>query len=239
MELFIFFILVLAVALGFFIQVVFGFAGSLVAIPILLLVMPLQEAVALTGLLLFAFSLITVPKYWKDIDKHIVLELSVGTVLGMPIGIYWLRFANPLLLQKGLGALIIVYIIHHYWKQRKVKFFAKLGLFFGTVGGVLSGLYNTGGSILVTYITNRLHRPRAIRATLIGVLAVRNFVRIPLLYANGMFTDDLFSKALAALPFFLLALYFGHRVYPKLKANIYMHALMGLLFLSAISLILK
>ncbi len=77
MELNIIIISIIAIFLGFLLQSIAGFAASLISFPILLYVMDLREASALMGIIYPLFSIYYVYKTWKEIDKKIVMELSI------------------------------------------------------------------------------------------------------------------------------------------------------------------
>ncbi len=233
------FILIIAVSIAFYVQTIAGFAGNLVAIPILLLVLSFQESIALMSIFLLLFSTITIYKYWRQIDKKIVLELGIGSAIGLILGVYLLKFGNPLLVKKGFGIFILAYIINRYIKKKKVKAFEKLGLLFGFVGGIISGLYNSGGPALITYITNKLDRGAIIRATLIGSLGIVNFIRVPALIVSGILTADIFFKSVIVLPFFFLSIYLGHKSYKKIPEKRLEHFIIALLAISAIFIIIE
>lgn len=52
----------IGIGVGFYIQTVVGFAASLFAIPLLLAVLPMQQAIALMSVFLLLFSIILVYK---------------------------------------------------------------------------------------------------------------------------------------------------------------------------------
>jgi len=231
-------ILIFAVSFGFFVQTIVGFASNLVALPILLFVLPFQEAIALMSIYLFIFSAVTIYKYWEDIDKKIVIELAIGSLIGLALGIYLLKFGNPIVIKKGFGVFLIAYVIYQYVKKPSVPSrLPALGLLFGFAGGIISGLYNSGGSALVIYINNKLKNGKIIRATLIGSLGIVNFVRIPILISSKILTWEIFTKSLFILPFFFLSLYLGHKTHAKIPEALFKHILMILLAMSGISLI--
>ena len=229
---------IIAVFLGFILQGIAGFAASLISFPILLHVMDLQEASVLMGLLYVCFSAIYAYTNWRLIDRKIIVEFLPGIVIGMVIGVMLLKFGNPIVLKKILGIFIILYIVYTYVRSAKVRIYKRLGIVFGFIGGIIGGLYSAGGPLLITYIHNKLTDPRRVRATVIGSLAVVNFFRLPLFIYNGMVTVELMYLALMVFPFFLLALYIGHKLYDRIDSKLLEKILTVVLFLAALSLIM-
>ncbi|MBU1130980.1 sulfite exporter TauE/SafE family protein [Patescibacteria group bacterium] len=239
MELFVIPVLILGISLGFFVQTIAGFAAPLVALPIMLFVQDLSEAVALMSIFFLLFSVVLVYKNWKDIDKKIVGQLAISIILGLVLGIYLLKFGNPLLLKKLLGVFIILFVVHSYFNKKKIKLFKGSGWLFGFIGGVISGLYTTSSPIFVAYLYNKLSDAKAIRATIIGILGLVNLLRVPLMAYSDILKYDIIIKSLYILPFFLLSLYLGHVFYRKISPKAFKKILMILLLLSGISLIFR
>ena len=232
-------ILIIGVGLGFYVQSVLGFAAALVALPIILNVLNIQESVALLSIFFLIFSILLISKSWKLIDKKTILEMLIGIIAGLLLGIYILKFGSPIILKKALGIFVILFVGYLFIKKKKIKFFKKLGLLFGFTGGTFSGLFSTGGPPFVFYIYNKLDKSNIIRATIIGTIGITDFLRFPLLIFSGVLTYDIFIKSLYVTPIFLLSLYVGHKTYLRINENIFKNLLMIFLILSGISLIVR
>lgn len=239
MDLITFSILSLGVFLGFFVQTIAGFAAGLIVVPIFCIVLSLPEANALMSIFLLLFSALMIRKNWHHIDKKIILEMLPGIILGLVLGVYVLKFGNPIILKKLLGIFIILYVIYTRIKKIEIKLFKKLGLLFGLLGGFASGVFSSGGQFLIVYIHNKLDNSRLVRATVIGSLAVGNFLRVPLLIANNVLTLDIFVKSLYVLPFFALTLFLSHKLYKKISENTLKNVIIVFLLFSGIFLIIR
>ncbi|MBU0576942.1 sulfite exporter TauE/SafE family protein [Patescibacteria group bacterium] len=232
-------LLAIGVGLGFYVQTVVGFAAALVALPIILNVLQIQEAIALMAIFFLIFAIIFIYKDWKDIDKKIITELGIGMILGSIAGVFILKFGNPIILKKGLGIFILFYVAYTYAKKNKIKCFHKLGVLFGLVGGFFSMLFAAAGPFFAVYINNKSDRSRIIRATLIGVLGINSFVRVLLLVVSDILTVNIVIKSLYILPFFLLSLYLGHKTYHKINEATFKNVLLILLIISGVYLIVR
>src|SRR5690606_7265475 len=81
------FCLAIGIFAGFYVQTVVGFAGTLVSLPILLLAMPLPDAIAYVSIFYLFSSVSLIFKQWKNIDKKVILQLALATIVGIVIGV--------------------------------------------------------------------------------------------------------------------------------------------------------
>jgi len=232
-------ILTAGIGLGFFVQTVAGFAGGLFALPILLQVIPMQEAVAYLSVFLCIFSILLVHKTWPQIDKKTVKELAAGIIVGLAAGVFILKAGSPIVLKRLLGVFILMFVGYHCLKKRKIKLSGRLGVLFGVAGGVFSGMFSAGGPTYVMYVYNKIDGAAVFRATLIGILSITNILRVPMLVVSDILTTDILLHSLYILPFFILALILGNRLYKKIHAHAFKNILMILLVVSAISLLIR
>ena len=229
----------IGIGLGFYVQTVAGFAAGLFAIPILISVLPMQEAIALMSIFLLIFSVILVYKNWKKIEQKTVLELSIGVIIGLSVGILILKTGNPIFLKRLLGAFTILFVIYNFISRNKLKIPGKLGVLFGIAGGIFSGMFSAGGPPYVMYIYNRIDSASIFRATIIGILAVTNTLRVPMLVVSDILTFDTLLIALYMLPVFIIALLLGNKTYHKVNEGKFKLILMILLGISGISLLIR
>lgn len=239
MSLGVFLILVIGIFLGFFIQTVIGFAGALVALPILLLIMSLQDAIAYLALFYLYSSVILISKEWKNINKTIITRLIIATVFGVSLGIWVLQYGKPLVLKKILGIFILVYVLYTIFMKDKLTANPKLEFVFGLAGGFFSGLFSTGGPLYVMVVRNSVIDMKVFRATMFGVLGLITLTRVPILYVQGILNFTHFYYSILLIPAFLLSIYFGKKMYSRLNENTLRRIVLSLLFVSGIMLTIK
>ena len=108
-----------AIFCGFFVQTVVGFAGSLIALPILLIGLRLPDAIAYISIFYLFSSISLVYKEWKYIDKNVIKKLSITSIIGIIIGITVLTFSQPILLKKSTRRFYsIICSLCWCWKNR-------------------------------------------------------------------------------------------------------------------------
>ena len=230
-------VLGLGIFLGFFIQTLIGFAGALIALPILLLVLGLQDAIAYISIFYFFSSVYLIAQEWKHIDRKIILKLAIATVLGVGLGIWVLAHGKPLILKKALGIFILLYVSYTIYAKDKVFKQPKLNFIFGLAGGFFSGLFSTGGPLYVIVVKNSAVSMKSFRATMFGILGLITAIRIPTLYTAGILNAEQLLYALYIMPVFILAIYLGKKAYVKINEVLLKRGVLAMLFLSGIMLV--
>lgn len=232
-------LLIIGIFTGFFVQTITGFAGALIALPFLLIVMPLTDAIGYLSIFYLISTPIHVYKEWDYIDKALLKQLALSSFFGLLIGIMVLAYGQPLLLKKALGVFIILFVFNSLIARKEIRLISKMRFFFGFLGGFFSGLFSTGGPLYLIIVKNETSDIKTLRATMFGVLGLITLMRIPVLAFEGILTVNQLYNSLYVLPFFVLAMVLGKLVYLKLNEIFLKRIMLGLLLFSGIMLLTK
>ena len=238
MDLFLLITLAIGIFAGFYVQSAMGFAGSLIALPILLLKFQLPEAIAYISLFYVFSSIFLIYSEWVLIDKKTILDLSITSIVGVVLGILVLSFSKPIFLKKMLGVFILAYVVYSVLGKRKLNLRNSSILGIGIIAGFFSGIFSTGGPLYIICVENRVKEIHAIRATMIGILGLVTIIRIPTLAYSGILNIDQCKYAAIIFPIFLLAQFLGRKTFKKSGKAHYKKSILLLLLLSGISLLL-
>ena len=149
-----------SILLGAMVRIVFGFGEALVTMPLLALLnldFKLSiSVVAIVGLLV-AFPVFIRSR--GNLDWSIIKRLLIGSIIGTPIGIIIVKWANEDVIIKFLGVFILLYgainLINYYKNIYQVKL--NIPKFYdyiaGIVSGVLGSAYNSHGVPIIIYGT--------------------------------------------------------------------------------------
>lgn len=231
-------ILGIAIFLGFFVQTLVGFAGSLVSLPILLIGLNLPDAIAYISIFYFFSSVFLVSKEWKNIDKNVIWRLTWASIIGVVLGVLVLTYSRPVVLQNGLGVFILLYVAYVVFGKADLKMGKKGNFLFGAMGGFFSGVFSTGGPLYVISVKNTVQEVKVFRATMIGVLALVTVVRVPTLIIGGVLNTSHLRASLLIFPVFLLAQFLGRRLFPIINERIFKKVVLVLLCFSGLALLL-
>lgn len=217
-------------------QTVVGFAGSLIALPILLIGLRLPDAIAYISIFYLFSSISLVYKEWKYIDKNVIKKLSITSIIGIIIGITVLTFSQPILLKKALGVFILLYVAYVGLGKIDINLGSKGTVLFGVLGGFFAGVFSTGGPLYVIAVKNTVEDVKIFRATMIGVLALVTTVRLPTLAVGGLLHGGHLKMSLIIFPVFILAQFLGGYFFRKIDELFFKKVLLGLLCFSGIAL---
>ncbi len=237
MEVYVLITLAIAIFCGFFVQSLVGFAGSLVALPILLFAVKLPDAIAYVSVFYLFSSAYMVYKEWCNIDRATILRLILASLIGVVLGIAVLAYSKPVVLQTGLGIFILLYVGYVVFGKKEMVLSKNVNWTFGVVGGFFAGVFSTGGPLYAISVKNTVKGAKAFRATMIGVLALITLIRIPALSISGVLTFQHLQMSLMVLPVFFLAQFLGIKFFPKINEVQFKRILLVILSLSGLALI--
>jgi len=203
-----------------------GFGTGLVAMPMLALLIGVEEATALVAFVIVGTTLLLLRRNWRRLEPRATVQLIVSSVLGVPVGILLLTQAPAELIQRGLGVLLIAYAIYALvgpplFEARHDGWAYGLGF----VSGVLGGAYNTNSPPVVVFGTLRRWPPDVFRATLQAY-----FVPLAIVVwighgVSGLWTRDVATAYALYFPFGLVALWLGHRLAGHIPAAAFQRVL--------------
>jgi uncharacterized membrane protein YfcA len=199
-----------------------GFGESLVAVPLLLLFLPVEVAVPLSVMLSIVIALVVVIQDHNKIHFDSAKWLIFYAILGIPLGMVLLFYGSEFLVKTGLGILIIAYSFYSLFatKNKFLNQDSRLWLFVcGFLSGILGGAYGLNGPPLVVYGNMRQWSPKHFRATLQAYFLPVSFVGLIGYYAKGLITVQVNTYFLISLTTAIPAIFLGRYLNHKLKAG--------------------
>ena len=120
-----------------------GFGESLLAIPLLTLVLGVQTATPLVSLLAITVTLFMLLGNWRQIDLSATWRLIAAAVVGVPLGVWGLKFLPATWVTTALGVLLILVGLYNLTQpQLKPLHDNRWSYLFGFLAGLLGGAYN-------------------------------------------------------------------------------------------------
>lgn len=207
----------MAVFAGALMRSMFGFGEAIVSMPLLaLLPIPLQTSVSLIGLAGLTVAVLTVFSGWKYIERPVLIQLAVSTVIGIPVGLYVLNSIPSYIITTGLGIFLILYGAYSFLKRKlsnaiEAPLLNRSGWIwpFGFASGVLGSAYNINGVPVMIYGTLRRWSPERLRGTLQAHFLISGVLVVAGHALGGLWTADAFVLYAYSLPAILLATILG------------------------------
>jgi len=229
---------------GYAVRGVAGFGSGVVATPLLVFAMPLSTAAPLITFLGFFVSVRQAALDWTLIEWRRILEFVPGIVLGVPLGIWLFKVAQPEVLIKALGAYVVLYSLYSLFGERlhlgKRRFPRWAVLPIGTLGAAIATLFGgMAGPVYVTYLDAMRLPMRVFRVTVSTTLLALNVVRSAAYLASGVFRIDDFALVAAAAVPALLGTWAGEWVHDRIGPDAFRKSVGGLLVFSGLALLLR
>ncbi|NJN21802.1 MAG: sulfite exporter TauE/SafE family protein [Leptolyngbya sp. RL_3_1] len=188
----------------------FGFGSALFAMPLLTLVLGLQLATPLFGLVGPTIAAIILVTNWQRVEFASTWRLIVATLLGIPVGVYLLKALPSPWIIHTIGVLLMLYGCYRLTGARLPQVDSPYWAFpFGFVAGVLGGAYNTNGPPTVVYGNMRHWPPDQFRATLQGYFLPTGVGILASHGLGGLWTFNMLQLYAISLPGILIAIWLG------------------------------
>lgn len=205
----------------------FGFGDALIAMPLLTMAVGIQAATPLVALIASTIAITILARNWRRVNVASAWRLVVSSLLGIPIGLVFLKGTYEGIVTALLALLIVSFSLYSLLRPRLFALTDdKLAYVFGLLAGILGGAYNTNGPPVVIYGTLRKWPAESFRATLQGYFFPTGlFITLGHGLA-GLWTPGVIRSYVISLPVVLLAVLLGSKLnqsIPKGKFERYVH----------------
>jgi uncharacterized membrane protein YfcA len=231
--------LVLVIFAAYFVRGLTGFGSALVAVPLLVLVLPLKLAVPVIVLLDYLASLSHGIRHFHHIQWRDLLPVLPFTLLGILIAFFLLKHVEPGLLTDALGIFIICYAIYSLLPLPPLHGSRIWAAPLGTLSGLVGTVFGTGGPFTVIYMGLRNLDKNAFRGSLATFFIMDGGMRLIGFTASGFYDRENLTLVLAALPIMALGLYVGGHIHTNLSRQSFVRLVAGVLIASGCSLLFK
>ena len=230
---------ILATFLGGFVSGFSGFAMGLVVSGIWLhIITPIQTAALIAG-----YGLLTqgygIAKLRHELRWQDIWPLTLGTAIGIPIGVMLLTHINPAYLRIGVGALLVLYATYSLARPpiKPMKIGTPADVAIGISNGLLGGLTGLGGIISTISCQWRGWSRDKQRSVFQPVLfAAFVIISIAQLVA-GSYTSETVKLYGIGLPFMVAGIWIGFKLYGTINDETFRKAVLILVLLAGVSLI--
>lgn len=193
----------LAVICGYALFSLFGFGSAILATPGLVLVMPMARIVPLLALLDAGSSALRAWRGRGAIDSAAIRLLLPCMLIGQVLGVGLLRYLPVRETALLFGCFIALLGLSSLWPRAKPQCGAGgrwSGIGHGLAGGVLGGMFGSGGFLYARYLQRRLPQPAHFLATQSVMIGISTVWRVVLCVASGLIDGGLLLTAVILAP---------------------------------------
>lgn len=229
---------VLIIFLAVLLHSTVGFGLALVSMPLLTLVIGVQTATPLVGLIGLASEWLIVWHDWQHLDFQASWRLIVASAVGIPLGLLLLKSAPEPLVTGILGGLLIVFGLYRLARPSLITLHRQgWAYLFGFTSGILGGAYNASGPPVVLYGALRRWSPVYFRANIQGYFAAASVLTVTGQGLSGLWTVEVWQLFGLALPLALLAVFLGSKLNRRLPVQHFERVIYGALVVLGVVLL--
>lgn len=222
------------------IQGLTGFGGGLVAIPLLCLIMDVKFAIPLA--ILNGLVITTTMAYTlrSSLDWRKILPLLIGSIPGVFAGTILLKLADPVVLNRLLGVLLIsISTLNLIIRPKPLNPSALWGYIAGFFTGAINAAVGAGGPPAIIYTTLTNWKKDEIKATLSGFFMLNGYLTVVVYAFHGMITENTLTSFVFTLFFVVLGTFAGSRISGRINRRAYLRIVYILLLGLGIFMLLR
>lgn len=229
---------ILVLTFGVFVQAVVGFGGTMLAMPLAIMLVGLDLSKPVMTIVAWITGVVVLVTEYKHINWRELLKMTAVMLIGVVGGVLVTGKVQ-------LNFLLIIYAVVIILVGAKKLFFPSkkepskamqnISL---AIAGIMQGLFVSGGSFLAVYSVATIKEKREFRATVNAVWALLNIIMVVTMAAGGAITKNvLLWAAIAVLPT-LLAIWLGGLLTKKVKQQTFLKVIYVILIVSGIVLLI-
>ncbi|MBC7386080.1 MAG: sulfite exporter TauE/SafE family protein [Cryobacterium sp.] len=246
--------LLIIVFLSNIVEACAGFGATLLAIIFGAQFFSIEELVPILVPLNLVLNTVIVIRHPAEINRPQLLNRILPlAALGMPIGIFLFESAPSRLLKVGFGCIVVVLGLVEICRSTVLKkndvastqpsaekpLSAGASAFFLIAGGIMQGLYASGGPFVVYYASRMIPNKGQFRTTLALLWGVLNMILIFTLTIGGKLNFSTLRTSFYLLPCVLLGTFIGIKVHNLVSEKHFRRIVYALLVVAGSSLAIR
>lgn len=215
-----------------------GFGGGLIAMPLLVLVFTPAEIAPVYVLSMAVLNFLLLIEARQYVNWRVVVIWLLGGFIGVPIGIYGLKYLSPVILGLIVGFVTLAFAVF-FLSGRTVNFKSNassclgVGLFSGLLGGCIA---QSGPPVLIYGLSQKWNKNQ-FRATLLAYFTGLSIITCVGYIVAGMISSRGFLMSAAGIVPMILACYMGTVLKNRTgEKNFKLVVLLVVLFASVLSI---
>ncbi len=223
-----------------FVESFLGFGSALLAMPFLTILLGVRTATPLFAFVTLPVSLVVFFQMKKHFQLKRLLYLIIGSLIGIPLGIFFIKYIDEKIAGKILACLLIGYSLYSLTFQEIVFELGTMGkLIFSTFIGFINGAFNLTGPLLVIYSNSRNWSNNQMKNALASYFIITAVFRIIFNTIFGLMTEAVVKIFVYSLPVLVISALLGGYLYSKLHQQVFKKIVYLFILLSGIFLLIR
>ncbi len=219
------------------IQGMAGFGSALVSMSLLTFFLSIKTAtplVLMSGVFVNVVIFIRLKQRFRFIK---LFPLLIGSVLGIPFGIYGLILLPEAVIKSVLAVIIAFYALFSLlYSNHSFNIKNWWGYFFGFLSGMLGSAFSSNGPPAVMYATLKDWEKRDVMVTLQAYFVISGVIIMAAHGINGLITFEVFRYWLFIIPVQLLGVFLGMNIFNRINQVAFRRIIYILLIILSLNL---
>ena len=227
--------------LATFVQRVCGFGMGIVAIVILPYLIGSHTTTAAYTNMLSAISSVWIAWRFRESARfRLIVPILAGSFLATFMTVRLSRGASFDVLEKILGVVLVLLSVYFLFFKGKISIRPcfKNGFLTGACGGVLNGLFSTGGPPVVLYLLGTTEGHTAYLATIQAYFAFNNTYAVCIRLLNGQITAGIMPGFFGGLLGMALGVFFGGKLEKVIPEEMFLKLIYILMAFSGVTMLI-
>lgn len=228
-------LVLVAVLFSAFLRGLAGFGFALAAVPIISLVLSPVEAVTIAILLQIVVGIRDSFTLYGDVHRSSLLRLSLGSVVGIPLGVLSLTALSPDAARIMIAVAVLVgLVLLLRYKPSASEPNGPLAVVAGLFAGIFTGLAAMPGPPAVAYYLGTSIPPKQTRASLLLFFFLTCMLATPGLFLKGALSGSTLTLTALAIPSMALGTWLGTLAFSRLNSTQYRQIAIAVMAIAAV-----
>ncbi len=224
--------------LSYGLESIFGFGGTILFLALAGQFADFKTLIYLSMYISFLSSCFILISDYKNFSFHHFKNIMAWALPGIVLGTLLLQVLSGFLLLKVFAVFLLIYALQGLWlPQLQLPQTIKRGCIM--LGGLVHGLYSTGGPFILMGYKDRFEHKSQLRATLAMFFALSNLWRmIQSSIAGKPLLENIAPYLWLAAPL-AAAVWIGHRIHVKIDEELYRKGILVLVLIAGLAYLAK
>ena len=226
------------VTLSYFIESVFGFGGSILSVALVGSVVDIKQAILIVTYASICASLCILVSDYKSFSLRHLLRIYAFALPGLLIGTFLMMVLNSTVLLKIFAVLLIAYVLYSFLNPTlKLPYWLSRLLLF--CGGLIQGIYATGGPFVLMAYGQEFKCKSTLRAVMAGFFLFGNIIRLIQMQVMGKLDMAVFVNFWWLIIPITAGVFGGFFVHLKISDKLFKNGILVLLLIAGVFYLFK
>jgi uncharacterized protein len=220
-----------------------GGSVSLISVPLMTLVMPLNQALAIILPILIFSDIIAVYRFRREFDVSTLKLIIPFAGAGIFIGSLTFSYFSEEILKLIVGLMGFIFTIHYFLFKKYRESKSKKNFFKGSacsfVAGLTSFCVHAGGTPASIYLLPLRMKKEIYIGTRVIFFTFINLIKLPFYLNLSMLNFQTFNQSIILLPLAIIGIYIGYEILKRIKENLFYNIIYSLILISSFIMILN